>query len=220
MGWSQQDIVKYIELWDYRQRWGAINLEREDRQFLKKVESALPEIKSVKPSVKKPINEKSYYRRIQYFLDSMNSAEASLSTPEGSRGLWPILMEEELRTLNYYQPVLGLPDTLKAKVLNTFREEIVSSANKLYEGTIQFSNFNFSSLLIEPSDVVDKNWKPLRDSNFDDDNSYPILDKKNVPAFRKDVRDKINLLIKTTFPSLLNSDKPDPADDWIPESNS
>ena len=74
--------------------------------------------------------------------------------------------------------------------------------------------------MIEPSDVVDKNWKPLRDSKFDDDNSYPILDKKNVPAFRKDVRAKINLLIKTTFPSLLNSDKPDPSDDWIPESNS
>ena len=39
LGWSQQDVLRYIELWDYRQRWGAINLEREDRQFLRKAES-------------------------------------------------------------------------------------------------------------------------------------------------------------------------------------
>ena len=44
LGWSQQDLSRYIDLWDYRQRWGAINLEREDRQFLRKAESSLPEI--------------------------------------------------------------------------------------------------------------------------------------------------------------------------------
>ena len=62
------DVLRYIELWDYRQRWGAINLEREDRQFLRKAETALPEIKKLKTSIKKPIKEKSYYCRISFFI--------------------------------------------------------------------------------------------------------------------------------------------------------
>ena len=48
LGWNQEDLYKYIELWDYRQRWGSINLEREDRQFLRKAESLLPEISKTK----------------------------------------------------------------------------------------------------------------------------------------------------------------------------
>ena len=70
LGWSEPDVLRYAELWDYRQRWGAINLEREDRQFLRKAESALPEQKSSKASVKKPIRQKSYYCRIVFFCCS------------------------------------------------------------------------------------------------------------------------------------------------------
>ena len=36
LGWSQEDITRYEELWDYSQRWGLENLEKEDRQFLRK----------------------------------------------------------------------------------------------------------------------------------------------------------------------------------------
>ena len=42
LGWSAEDVRRYEELWEYRQRWGAINLERDDRQFLRKAEAALP----------------------------------------------------------------------------------------------------------------------------------------------------------------------------------
>ena len=42
LGWSAEDVDRYAELWDYRQRWGAMNLEREDRLFLRKAEAALP----------------------------------------------------------------------------------------------------------------------------------------------------------------------------------
>ena len=125
LGWSKHDVIRYIDLWDYRQRWGAINLEREDRQFLRKAESALPEVKSTKMSIKKPIKEKSYYRRLLFYLSAMDSAEGKLSIPKGARGVWPILLEEELRALDYYEPVLGLPDTIKAKGLEPIREEIV-----------------------------------------------------------------------------------------------
>jgi len=28
LGWSEADVFRYVELWEYRQRWGAMNLER------------------------------------------------------------------------------------------------------------------------------------------------------------------------------------------------
>ena len=117
LGWNQEDLYKYIELWDYRQRWGSINLEREDRQFLRKAESLLPEISRNKASVKKPLKEKSYYSWVQFFLDEMNDFELKEELEVGMRGVWPILLEEELRVIDYYEPVLGLPDTIKAKLL-------------------------------------------------------------------------------------------------------
>ena len=94
LGWNQEDLYKYIELWDYRQRWGSINLEREDRQFLRKAESLLPEISKNKVSVKKPLKEKSYYCWIQLFLNEMNNFELNENIDDGMRGIWPIFLEE------------------------------------------------------------------------------------------------------------------------------
>ena len=28
LGWNQEDLTRYEDLWDYSQRWGLINLER------------------------------------------------------------------------------------------------------------------------------------------------------------------------------------------------
>ena len=48
LGWNQEDLSRYEDLWDYSQRWGLINIEREDRQFLKKAEKLLPKIQNKK----------------------------------------------------------------------------------------------------------------------------------------------------------------------------
>ena len=72
LGWNQEDLTRYEDLWDYSQRWGLINLEREDRQFLKKAEKLLPKIQNKKTSVKKTIEEKSYYLWLNFYLDEIN----------------------------------------------------------------------------------------------------------------------------------------------------
>jgi len=41
IGWSAADVSHFLVLRDYKQRWGAANLDREERLFLKKAESAL-----------------------------------------------------------------------------------------------------------------------------------------------------------------------------------
>ena len=218
LGWSNDDVARYVELWDYRQRWGAINLEREDRQFLRKVESALPAIVSGKVSIKKPIQEKSYYRRLRFFLDFMNLAEIKFDIPEGARGIWPILLEEELRALDYYQPVLGLPDTIKSKSLEPIREDIVQRSSKLDNKQVQVLNFDFKTPLEELKAKEGSSWRPLRDATSkEEDSSYPVLMPEVVSDFRKEVRNELLPFILKTFPSLIDTEKPEPPDDWTRE---
>ena len=41
LGWPAAEVSRFQNLQDYKHRWGAANLEREDRLFLKKAELAL-----------------------------------------------------------------------------------------------------------------------------------------------------------------------------------
>lgn len=54
LGWTPEEVRQYEELWEYRQRWGAINLEPEDRVLLRRAEAALPKrVAHGKSSLKK-----------------------------------------------------------------------------------------------------------------------------------------------------------------------
>ncbi len=216
LGWSSDDVARYVELWDYRQRWGAINLEREDRQFLRKAEAALPAIVSGKISIKKTIQEKSYYRRLRFYLNAMDVAESKFDLPLGARGLWPIILEEELRALDYYEPVLGLPDTIKAKALEPVREDIIEKSSKS-ERQLQLLNFDFKAPLDELKIKETVSWKPLREKQAAGDNTYPVLKPGAVSDFRKEVRKQLIPLIRSMLPSLIDTDKPEPPDDWSRE---
>ena len=124
LGWNQEDISRYEELWEYSQRWGLINLEKEDRQFLRKAEKLLPKLQSKKSSNKKSIQEKSYYLWLNFYFDKINNFRLSIlkiSTPS----VWEILIEEELKLLDKHQPVMGLPDCIKAKELASIRKSLV-----------------------------------------------------------------------------------------------
>ena len=216
LGWKQEDLYKYIELWDYRQRWGSINLEREDRQFLRKAESLLPEISKSKVSVKKPLKEKSYYCWIQFFLNEMNDLESNENLEDGMRGVWPILLEEELRVIDYYEPVLGLPDTIKAKLIAPIREDLVNEALESYAKSIITKQFDFQGTLAKAkSNGKNSSWRSLRDGDFDGNKDYLIIDKTCVLEFRKKVNEKLLSFIKENFPSLSETDKSLPPNDWI-----
>ena len=216
LGWSQEDLFKYIELWDYRQRWGSINLEREDRQFLRKAESLLPEISKNRVSLKKPLKEKSYYCWIQFFLNEMNDFELKENLEDGMRGMWPIFLEEELRVIDYYEPVLGLPDTIKSKLIGPIREELVKEALDDYEKSIITKKFDFQGTL-ESAKSSGKNssWRSLRDGDYEMNQDYQIIDKTSVLEFRKKVNEKLLSFIKENFPSLAETDKSLPPNDWI-----
>ena len=204
LGWNGPDVARYVELWEYRQRWGAMNLEREDRLFLRKAENALPAILSGRAAAKKPIKDKTYYRWLRFHLEVMQQAEAEMGLAEGETGAWPVMLEAELRILDHYQPVLGLPDTLKAKALAPIRETLASQVAAL--GNVQA--FHFEAPLNALKEKENNRWKHLRDGDGSD-HTYPILSVEGREEFRAEAHNAIHTLIRSTFPSLAGTDKPE-----------
>lgn len=206
LGWSAEDVRRYEELWEYRQRWGAINLEREDRQFLRKAEAALPKL-AAKGSEKKRTQDKSHYRWLAFYLDAMQAVPLE----EGEVGAWPVVLQEELRAIDYYEPVLGLPDTLKAKELLPIREQLVAQA----AAGSRSASFDFVAPLEELKQREKTSWKPLRGEG-NADTSYPVLSADAAETFRGEARARITSAIRELFPSLKDTDKPEPPADWMP----
>ena len=205
LGWSAPDVARYIELWEYRQRWGAMNLEREDRLFLRKAEKVLPAILSGRASAKKSIQDKTYYRWLRFHCDAMLSAESEMGLAEGTRGAWPVMLETELRILVHYEPVLGLPDTLKAKALAPVRETLASQVAAL--GTTKAYDFQAPLISLKEQEPSNR-WKHLRDVDASD-RTYPLLNAEAVDGFRHEAHTAIHDLIRSNFPSLSETDKPE-----------
>ena len=160
LGWNQEDLSRYEDLWDYSQRWGLINLEREDRQFLKKAEKLLPKIQNKKSSVKKSIEEKSYYLWLNFYLEEFKTFNES-HVPKKQVSVWTLLIEEELKLLKELQPVMGLPDTLKAKNLFVNRKQLIKKAFEEYDAKINDKPFDFISVLNKSEKDVSKSWKSI-----------------------------------------------------------
>ena len=209
LGWSAEEVRTYDELWEYRQRWGAINLEPEERQLLRKAEALLPRRTSGRGPQRKTIREKSHYRWLSHHLEAMRASATETSLPEGECGAWPILLEEELRALRYYQPVLGLPDTLKAKAFLTERERWAAEAAQL--GRVLQHDFS-AAMADLPADG--SRWKPLRGEENAAASDYPVLTTEAAEGFRRRVRTEICAFTRATYPSLHDSDKPEPPADW------
>jgi hypothetical protein len=205
LGWSAEEVRRYEELWEYRHRWGAINLERDDRIFLRRAEAALPKQLSGKAALRKTLKEKTHYRWLSAFHQAMAGVEG-LEADE--LAAWAIVIEEELRALDYYQPVLGLPDTLKAKAFAPLREQLVAEIADQGRNL----SFDFAAALAEFRAQGNKGWKSLRQ---DDTNSnFPVLPRAVADGFRAKARAELVALTRSTYPSLADTAKPEPPSDW------
>ena len=108
--------------------------------------------------------------------------------------------------------MLGLPDTLKGKELLPVREQLVAQAAANAARSI---SFDFVAPLEELKQREKTSWKPLRgDGNTD--TTYPVLDADAAEAFRQQARATITSAIRELFPSLKDTDKPEPPADWMP----
>lgn len=197
MGWPAEDVRRYADLWDYRHRWGAINLEPEDRAFLRKAEAALPKRVSGKAALKKALQDKSHYRWLAFYREAMLAHEADQELNAGEQGAWPVLLTAELALLEELQPVLGLPDTLKARELVALREELVAQATSAGRNL----TFDYVSPLEELKQKERSNWKPLR-GDASTDTSYPLLSADAVEPFRSEASRVLGEWMRSHLPSL------------------
>jgi len=201
LGWNQEDLTRYEDLWDYSQRWGLINLEREDRQFLKKAEKLLPKIQNKKISVKKTIEEKSYYLWLNFYLDEINTFSNS-NLPKNKYGVWTLLIEEEIKLLKELQPVMGLPDTLKAKNLFENRKQLINKAFREFDAENNDKVFNFDEVLNNSEKDVGKNWKSITEKDPEANKIFPIIESANIEKLRSAIKEDLSLYIKDNYPSL------------------
>ena len=208
LGWTAEEVRKYEELWEYRQRWGAINLEPEDRQVLRKAEALLPKRVAGKGSAKKAIQDKAYYQWLSFYREAMLAAATGLGLGAGEEAAWAIVIEEELRALDYYQPVLGLPDTLKAKAFAPLREQLVAEIADQGRNL----SFDFAAALAEFRAQGNKGWKSLRQDDTNSD--FPVLPRAVADGFRAKARAELVALTRSTYPSLADTAKPEPPSDW------
>ncbi|MEB3271676.1 MAG: hypothetical protein VKJ44_08520 [Synechococcus sp.] len=207
LGWSAEEVRSYEELWEYRQRWGAINLEPEERQLLRRAEALLPRRQTGRAAQRKTIREKSHYRWLDHHLRALRSSAPETTLAPAEAGAWPVLLEEELRALRYYEPVLGLPDSLRLKLFLPERERWAAQA----VGLGRSLEHDFSADLADrPADGA--RWKPLRGDATATD--YPVLPAEAVAAYRQGLRREICAFTRSTYPSLADSSKPEPPDDW------
>ncbi len=197
MGWPAEDVRRYADLWDYRHRWGAINLEPEDRAFLRKAEAALPKRVSGKAALKKALQDKSHYRWLAFYREAMLAHEADQELNAGEQGAWPVLLTAELALLEELQPVLGLPDTLKARELVALREELVAQAASAGRNL----TFDYVSPLEELKQKERSNWKPLR-GDASTDTRYPLLGADAVEPFRSEASRVLGEWMRSHLPSL------------------
>lgn len=197
MGWPAEDVRRYADLWEYRHRWGAINLEPEDRAFLRKAEAALPKRVSGKAALKKALKDKSHYRWLAFYREAMLAHEAEQELNAGDQGAWPVLLAAELAVLDELQPVLGLPDTLKARELVALRDELVTQAASADRNL----TFDYIAPLEELKQKERSNWKPLR-GEASTDTSYPLLSADAVEPFRAEASRVLGEWMRSHLPSL------------------
>lgn len=213
LGWSAEEVRVYEELWEYRQRWGAINLEREERELLRKAEAALPRrASSGRGSARKTLKEKAHHRWLSFHLAAMKASAGALGLASDEEGAWPILLEEELKALEYYEPVLGLPDTLKARLFLPERERWASEAAAL--GRVV--DYDFAAPLEALKQQEPTSWKHLRGDERASATDYPVLSGEAALRFRTTMRQEISAFTRATYPSLKDSDKPAPSVDTAP----
>ena len=201
LGWNQEDLSRYEDLWDYSQRWGLINLEREDRQFLKKAEKLLPKIQNKKASVKKSIEEKSYYLWLNFYLEEIKNFSESF-VPNKEVSIWTLLIEEEIKLLKELQPVMGLPDTLKAKNLFINRKQLIKKAFDKYDAKNNNKSFDFINILNNSEKNVSKSWKSITEKDPEANEFFPVIDIKNMAALRTEINKDLKSFMKGNYPSL------------------
>jgi len=152
-------------------------------------------------SNKKNIEEKSYYLWLNFYLDKINTFSNS-NLPKNKHSVWTLLIEEEIKLLKELQPVMGLPDTLKAKNLFKNRKELINKAFREFDAKNNDKVFNFDDVLNKSEKNVGKNWKSITEKDPEANKTFPIIDSANIEKLRSVIKEDLSLYMTDNYPSL------------------
>ena len=201
LGWTQEDIIRYEELWEYSQRWGLINLEKEDRQFLRKAEKLLPKLQPKKISNKKSIQEKSYYLWLDFYFEKINKFRISM-LQISTESVWEILIAEELKLLEMHKPVMGLPDSIKAKQLSLIRKNLIKLSFDEFKAKNSDELFDFEIITNPSEQKISKTWKSIIENYPEENKFFPLISEEFIEKFRGQVINSIEEFMLNNYPSL------------------
>lgn len=211
LGWSPEDLRRYAELWEYRKRWGAANLEREERIFLKKADNALPALTKKRGGSAadiKQVEEKLHYKWIELYKIAIQRAEQAAQIPDGHEGAWTIVLDEELKALKEYQPRLDMRDTLNRKSFDSFRALWLEEAAQLGQLQALDVEIQLASLKQE----LQKEWRSSWDKpGRREAKQFPVLPAEQAAQFRLKVGEETRRLTRELYPSVANRQGANPA---------
>ena len=150
---------------------------------------------------KKTIEEKSYYLWLNFYLDEINIFSNS-NLPKKKYGVWTLLIEEEIKLLKELKPVMGLPDTLKAKNLFENRKELINKAFSEFDAKNNDKCFNFDEVLNNSEKDVGKNWKSITEKDPEANKTFPIIESANIDKLRSAIKEDLSTYMKDNYPSL------------------
>ena len=117
-------------------------------------------------------------------------------------GVWTLLIEEEIKLLKELQPVMGLPDTLKAKNLFENRKELIKKAFSEFDAKNNDKVLNFDEVLNNSEKDVGKNWKSITEKDPEANKTFPIIESQNIEKLRSVIKEDLSLYMKDNYPSL------------------
>ena len=132
--------------------------------------------------------------RIKIFSES--------NLPKKQVSVWTLLIEEELKLLKELQPVMGLPDTLKAKNLFVNRKQLIEKAFKEYDAKNNKETFDFINILNKSEKDVGKSWKSITEKDPEANETFPIINSKNMEDLRSEINLDLKSFMKENYPSL------------------
>ena len=112
------------------------------------------------------------------------------------------LIEEEIKLLKELQPVMSLPDTLKAKNIFEIRKELINKAFSEFDAKNNDKGFNFDEALKNSEKDVGKNWKSITEKDPEANKTFLIIDSANIDKLRSAIKEDLSLYMKDNYPSL------------------
>ena len=138
---------------------------------------------------------------LNFYLDEINIFSNS-NLPKNKHGVWTLLIEEEIKLIKELQPVMGLPDTLKAQNLFENRKELINKAFSEFDAKNNDKCFNFDEVLNNSEKDVGKNWKSITEKDPEANKTFPIIDFANIEKLRSAIKEVFSSYMKDNYPSL------------------